>query len=328
MSHKFRSLCLGVFVVHLCGSRAAIAAPFGNPSIGSKPYGVLLLAQDGGGAWKTELGAIRAQLRGVAVESVESAAGGVAIQRALDRLRAQRVDKIVAVPLEIVSESPVMDEIRYLFGIRAEPTEDRPDRARSGMPPLRPENKRALILPSNKRPKRLKTDAELVLTATIDQSAFLVEILTERARVQSRRPEKEAVVLAGLAPRSDKELPAWKTAVAAIAEAVRAKGGFREAGIVWVRDGVRSGQQDKDRAENQAMLRRLVTQGEVVAVPLAPDGRWIGRLLTRQLGGGVRYRWNGKGLVGDKRLALWVQTTSEAASKLPDVRQYRDGGLR
>ena len=40
---------------------AASAAPFGNPSLGPKPYGVLLLAYDVGGAWKTELGAIRSQ---------------------------------------------------------------------------------------------------------------------------------------------------------------------------------------------------------------------------------------------------------------------------
>ena len=97
----------------------AFAAGFGNTSMGKKPYGVLILAYDTGGAWKTELGHIRSELKGVAVESVESAGEGIAIQRALDRLKSQHVDKVVAIPLELISESPVMDELRYLFGIRA-----------------------------------------------------------------------------------------------------------------------------------------------------------------------------------------------------------------
>ena len=121
-----------------------------------------------------------------------------------------------------------------------------------------------------------------------------------------------------------------KIAATAIAESVRVKGGFREAAIIWVRDGTRAGQQDKDRAENKATLRRLITAGGVVAVPLAPDYRRVGNLLQRQLGASG-YRWNGKGLIGDPRLTEWVAAISKVSSTLPDVRQYRDnisGGFR
>ncbi len=307
----------------------AAAAGFGNASMGAKPYGVLLLAYDTGGAWKNELGAIRSQLRGVAVESVESAGGGIAIQRGLDRLKNQHVAKVVAIPLELISESPVMDELRYLFGIRAEPAQDRPDAPRPGMAPVKPVNKSALLIPG-RGPKRLKSEAALVLTATIDASPALADILAARATSLARDPAKESVVLVGLAPRSDERLKAWETAATAIAESVRVKGGFREGAILRVRDGTRAGQQDKDREENKATLRRLTTQGGVVAVPLAPDGRRIGQLLRRQLGTSG-YRWNGKGLIGDPRLVDWILSTSKAASALPDVRQYRDnapGGFR
>lgn len=316
---------LAVFALALLIAPAdAASADFGNASMGRKPYGVLLLAYDTGGAWKPELGAIRSQLRGVAVESVESAADVLAIQRGLDRLKAQHVAKVVAVPLELISESPIMDELRYLFGIRAEPADDKPDALRPGMPPIKSEKPRTLTVPGV-GPKRLKSEAELVLTATIDKSPILADILADRAKTLARDPAKEAVILVGLAPRSDKGLEAWKTAATSIAESVRVKGGFREAGVIWVRDGTRAGQQDKDRAENKATLRRLTTQGFVVAVPLAPDGRRVGRLLQRQLGGGG-YRWNGKGLIGDPRLTDWILSISKAASTLPDVRQYRENG--
>lgn len=313
----------------LLSAPAAAAPGFGDASMGAKPYGVLLLTPDIGGAWKTELGAVRASLRGIALDSVETYNNGTAIQRALDRLQAQHVSKVVAIPLELVSESASMDQLRYLFGIREEPSEDRPDETRPGMAPVKPGNKSALVV-AGRGPKRLRSEADLVLTATIDLSPQLAEILADRAKALARDPAKEAVVVVGLAPRSDKGLETWKTSASAIAESVRVKGGFRESAIVWVRDGVRVVQQDKDREENKATIRRLVTAGGVNAVPLAPDGRRIGKLLQKQIGT-AGYRWNGKGLIGDPRLIDWIQSIAKAASDLPDVRQYKDntpGGFR
>lgn len=320
---------IGAALVLALAADPAATAGFGNTSMGAKPYGVLLLAPDTGGAWKVQLGAIRSQLRGIAIESVETYNDGTAIQRALDRLKGQHVSKVVAVPLELVSESAGMDELRYLFGIRAEPVQDRPDAQRPRMAPIKPINKGTLIIPG-RGPRRLKSGAELVLTATIDKSPALADILADRAKTLARNPAKEAVILVGLAPRSDKGLETWKAGATAIAESVRVKGAFREAAVIWVRDGTRAGQQDKDRAENKATLRRLITSGGVVAVPLSLDGRRIGQLLQRQLGTGG-YRWNGKGLLGDARLVEWISSVSKASSALPDVRQYREnaqGGFR
>lgn len=307
----------------------AAAAGFGDTSMGRKPYGVLIVAPGGGASLRGELSAIRAQLRGIAVESVDSASDGTAVQRAVDRLASQHVDKIVAVPLEPVSESPGMDQLRYLFGVRAEPVLDRPDENRPDRAGPQAGHKSVLVV-SGKGPKRVRSEAELVLAPTIDKSPALAAILADRAKALSRDPAKEAVVLVGQGPRSDKALEDWKTAASAIAESVRVSGGFREAAVIWIRDGVRAGQQDKDREENKATLRRLRTEGAVVAVPLAPEGQRIARLLQRQLGSAT-YRWNGKGLFGDSRLVDWIGSASKSASALPDVRQYRDntsGGFR
>lgn len=310
-------------------SAPAAAAGFGNTSMGRKPYGVLLLAPDTGGAFKAELAHIRSRLQGVPLDSVDSFNDGTSVQRAVDRLNGQHVAKIVAIPLDLVSESAGMEHLRYLFGIREQPVSDRPDDARPPTAPVRSLNKSSIVLPG-RGPKRLKSEAELVLTATIDKSPALADILGERAATLARDPAKEAVILVGVGPRSDKSLEAWRTAASAIAETVRVKGGFRASGIIWVRDGTRSGQQDSDRAENRATLRGLVTAGGVVAVPLALDGRRAGKLLQRQLGSGG-YRWNGKGVLGDPRLAEWIVSISKAASTLPDVRRFKDnaqGGFR
>lgn len=312
-------------LVLLAAAAHAAPAGFGDSSMGKKAFGVLLIAGEAGGAWRKELPNLRAQLPGVAVESADTMTDARTLQKALDKLKSQHVEKVVAVPLELVSESPAMDQLRWLFGIRADPADDKPDTSSpTAAPAFKPKTQSTIVLPgSGKAGKRLKFEGELVLTATIDKSAALAEILAERATSQSRHPAKEAVVLVGRAPRSDKGLEAWKTATAAIAESVRLKGGFREAAVLYVRDGVRAPQQDKDRADNKATLRGLTTQGGVVAVPLAADGKFVGQLLQKQLGAGG-YRWNGKGVLGDARFTDWVGAISKAASSLPDARQYKD----
>lgn len=306
------------------------AKPPSRPGMQAKDYGVLLVADGGGGSWRAALGSLRQSMKDAAVESVEST-DSTTLQRAVDKLRAQHVGKIVAVPLMPVAESPEMDHVRYLFGVREKPSDDRPDVSRENAPQraLGGGNKSALVLTDPRAPKRLRSEAELVLAPTIDKSQALAEILSARAAALAREPGKEAVVLVGRAPRSDKALEDWKTATQAIAEAVRLKGGFREAGVLRVRDGVRAGQQDKDRDENKALLRSFGTHGAVVAVPLAADGANVGRMLQRQLGS-MGYRWNGKGFLGEPKLAEWIQTTAASSSNLPDSRQFRDnvGGNR
>jgi len=299
------------------------------PSRAKEPtYGILILAYGAGGAWRKDLAVLRGQIKGHAVESVERVEGspdGVGVQRALDRLLAQHVAKVVAVPLITVSESPALEEVRYLFGVREDPVTDRPDSREKEMKPLRTKARNALSPPlDGRRLKRLQSRVPLVLAAPIDASPILAAILADRAKVLSREPAKDAVVLLGRGPRSDESLKTWKTAATAIAERVRVQGGFRKSAAVAVRAGVRYGQQDKDREELRALLRALTTEGRVVVVPLAPDGSQVERLFKRDLGNAA-YRWDGKGVLGDKRLLDWIRSTAEASSKLPDGRRYRDG---
>jgi len=225
----------------------------------------------------------------------------------------------------MVSDSPAMDDLRYLFGLRSEPVSDRPDARQKEMKAPHAAGKSALVLPPDgRRLKRLECRVPLVLAATIDKSPVLAEILADRAKALSREPARESLVLVGYAPRSDAALTTWKASAQAIAEQVRAKAGLRRAVAVGVREGVRYGQQDKDRKELHETFRTLTTAGRVIIVPLAPDGSRVERLLKRDLGN-TAYRWDGKGVLGDKRLLDWVRSAAETASKLPDVRQYRDG---
>lgn len=309
---------LAVLLAALHGPAAAAA-----PSKAAAPrYGLLLLASEAGAVWKKDLAALRGQLKGVAVESVGGAADPVALQKAVERLERQRPGKIVAVPLEPLSESPMVEQARFLLGVREHPAEDRPD---ADSERLEGGRKSTLVIDPARAKwlKRVKSSTPIVLAPTLDQSPALADILADRARKLSRDPSRETVLLVGQGPRSDKALKAWQASAQAVAEQVRAKGGFARAAAVHVRDGVRSGQRDADRERLKAKISELVTQGPVVAVPLAPDGRRLERML-RAGSGSLAYRWDGQGVLGDARLIDWIKSASAAAARLPDSRRYQD----
>ena len=132
-------------------------------------------------------------------------------------------------------------------------------------------------------------------------------------------------MLAGVGPRSDKALKDWKVAAQAIASQVAAKAGYRKGVALAVRDGVRAGQQDADKAEIQNTLRGLIREGRVDVVPLSPEADRVNQLMKKAAGGFLAYRWNGQGVQGDARLLDWIKTSAEKAASLPDGRQFSGG---
>ena len=333
----------------LAAAQDNAAPPLGRP----KTYGVLILAYDVDVKWRQELGNLRGRLKGHPVESVNGSDDAISVQRALDKLLAQRVDKVVAVPLETVSDSTRLNMTRYMFGVRANPELDVPgsptgDLADKPMKPIKPPVKSGLILPNDPNRglslpmggdvstlKRLASAMPLVLAPAFDKSPLLVAILADRAKALSPMPARETLVLAGIGPRDDGALKAWKTDAQAIAEAVGAKAGFRKAVAVALRDGVRADQQDKDRADLRATFRGLIREGRVCVVPLSPEAGRVEDMLKQTFGGFFAYRWNGQGIQGDRRLLDWIKASAGEAAALPDGRRFKDaapgaapGGLR
>lgn len=308
-------------------SAAADLRAIGRP----KPYGVLVLAYDVDVAWRRELAGLRAQITGRPVESVDSATDATSIQRAIDRLAAQNVGRIVAVPIETVSASPRLERTRYWFGERAEPpAADLPDAPRADVAdrPLRaprPSRRSALAPLGPGGGLRLRSPVPLTLAPALDRSPVLIAILADRAKTLARDPAHESLVLAGVGPRSDDALKAWAAAAGAIAAQVGAKAGLRAAFAVAVRDGVRADQQDRDRAELKSVFRGLIRRGRVVVVPLSPEADRVRELLERSLGSFYAYRWDGKGVQGDRRLADWIAASAEQAAQSPAGRRKTVG---
>lgn len=296
---------------------------------GAKTYGILVLAYDVDVQWRRELGSLRGQLKGHPVETVDDAEDAISVQRAVDRLVAQRAAKIVVVPLETVSESTRLGMTRFMFGARAGSARDVPDAdggdpADKTPPPIRAIRRSALVLPAGQRGrglpggggstlKRIQSPVPCVLAPALDKSPALVAILADRAAALSSTRARETLVLAGIGPRSDAALKAWKASAQSTADQVGAKAGYRKAVAVAVRDGVRAGQQDKDRADLKATFRALIREGRVAVVPLSPEAGRVDELLKKNSGGFFGYRWNGRGIQGDRRLLDWIKASAEEA---------------
>lgn len=331
-------------VASLSTALAAPARAQDSRALGAaKTYGVLILAYDVDVKWRQELANLSRQLKGHPVETVDSASDAISVQRAVDRLVGDRVAKIVAVPLETVSESARLDMTRYMFGVRPDPVLDVPgsdsgDLADKSAPPIKPVRKSMLSLPPDQDRglgrtmggdastlKPIKSPVPLILAPALDKSPLLVAMLADRAKALSPTPGRESLVLAGVGPRSDKALKDWKIAAQAIAEQVAAKAGYRKGVALAVRDGVRAGQQDADKAEAQNTLRGLIREGRVAVVPLSPESDRVGQLLKKAAGGFLAYRWNGQGIQGDARLLDWIKASAERSASLPDGRQFSGG---
>jgi sirohydrochlorin cobaltochelatase len=95
---------------------------------------------------------------------------GRAIADAIQSLRRRGVDEIIAVPLFVSSGSTHIEEIGYLLGVISKPR-----------------------LPFKEKPIPLEIPVHY--TPAMDGHPLIGEIVTERARKLSQRPEEEVVVL-------------------------------------------------------------------------------------------------------------------------------------
>jgi hypothetical protein len=312
---------------------AAHAAPAARPAypgaMQDKAFGVLLLAEGGG---RDLLDSITAMTTTFAAQFPLEYAGGAAdvkaIQKAVDRLQERRIKKLVVVPLYSSSHSPLMEQTRYIFGIREEPPAEFFTAAR------RPAGY------SIQRRVQFKGKVAVVLAPAPDEDPLVLDILTSRALALSKHPEAEALVLVGLAPDAtppDETVlgrgPAPPTtadglrqALSSLAERVRARGGFKSAyPAVLSPEAPRQSERQGREDELRGLVRSLSRSQRVLVVPYAVTGGETSQHIVRALRG-TFMRHNEKGLLPDPRMVRWVGQVVGKAVALPDMRVYKDAG--
>lgn len=303
--------CLRLAALALILSAPAHAGASMGASLSEKPFGLLLLGEEDGKDWKAFEGALALKAsKRYPLEVALGRADAKAIQKSIDRLQSQNVKKIVVVPLILDTNSELMEQLRYLFGIRKEPSLDFFGSGRRGGP--------ALV-------RRIQSKVPLVMTQALDDQPAVVEVLTSRALALSKGPARESLALVSLAPGSEKAAEQWAQTLNSLAERVRAKGGFKSASAFLLEENAPQSARDKRREKFKAAVQELSRHGQVLVVPLDVMAGGFTSRIPRVLSGSFM-RFSGKALLPDERITAWAQESALAAAALPDMRTFKDAG--
>ncbi len=284
----------------------AAAGTSSRPGWSRKPFGALLLVPEGGREFGKFLDDARKSL-GRSFPTDTALGGDVRdIQRAVDRLQARRVRKIVAVPIQLSSHTGDMEQNRYIFGIRREPSSSLlTGRSRYGYAPL----------------KRAKSRVPLVLMPALDDHEILAQIVAAKALGLSRDPEKEGLIIVAQPNEDDAKNPKWLSGIESLGERARAIAGFKELHTVVLP--LDSGQQRRDKAH--ASLRDLVRRtrrgGNAIVMPLSLTRGALHARLPKILDG-LFVKTVTKGLLPDTRLLPWIEESARKGAEMEDMRIY------
>lgn len=290
---------------------AALAAPLGvapvisvamDKAFASKnpDIGVLLMGHGGGRSWNLAVEDVRKSVGSkYHIEVAFGMADSKEIQRAVAALEKSKVKRIVAVPLFISSVSEVMDQTRFVLGLRPTPSKEfmAHPHAHHGAGHGGPS-------------RRISSKIPIVMTSALDDNPLVADILLDRARELSRDPAKEHVLLIGHGPLKETDNQVWLKTMDRLAAYVKQQGGFASVVSATLRDD----SPPDVRKEADRILRDHVTQlgrkGAVIVVPHLIAQGGIERHIPRSLNG-LFYKWNAKTLLPDRRLSVWVERSVE-----------------
>lgn len=263
------------------------------PSSAAAAVGLLLLAHGGNRDWNREVAKVRDGLEASAPTEVAlGMADPKTIQAAIDKLEKSGVKKIVVVPLFVNSSSEVLEQTRYVLGLREKPSEVM-RRAAEHMPKSHRGHHMFSL-------ERAKTSLPVSMTPALDDHPLVAEILAERARRLSMEPSEETVVLVAHGPVDEAAMSGWDAAMTSLAGRLT---GFKEVAYVSLRDDA----PPPVRAAAVQRLRALVeSRNNVIIVPLLMARGGIEKKIPAALKG-LKYRWDGKTLMPHPNIERWVK---------------------
>jgi len=289
---------------------------------GAAAYGILLMAHGGDPAWDKEIGVIGKTLDAQAPTEVAlGMADSESLQKAIDKLAARRVRKIVAVPLFINSSSEVMDQTRFVLGIGEKPSAVLKE-ALSHIP-------HSMMPPGHHHmysETRVDTKLPLVMTNALDEHPAVLEVLLARAKALRKNPERETLVLVGHGPVDDKANADWLKTMEHLAGAVKTKLSFKDAKVATIRDDAPPWVKEQAIKDLRALVEAAdMDGGKAVVVPYLIARGGIEDHITAALKG-LDYAWDGKTLCPHPAIARWAAEVAVEGAKKDNMRVYNMEG--
>ena len=279
MTHIARLLLFSTLLLSPVGSTLVAAA--------DEPLGVLVVAHGSTTAWNATVEASVANIQQHTPSQVAYLMGAKnrTPQEAYDDLVAAGVQRVVIVPLLVSSHSSHYEQIRFIGRLR----DDYPGSDWMSLTPLH-------------------GPADVVgVTPALDAHPILADILSDRAHALSRDPSEESLVIVAHGPNGDADADRWMGVIRELGAQIRSRVPFREIDIRLLRDDAPKPVKDQALAELRDSVASLAESGRVVVVPLMlGPGRVVDQIpdvLT-----GLDYRWDGRPVLPDRRIADWVMS--------------------
>ncbi len=275
--------------------------------------GVLLLAHGGSSAWDANVQAIADEVnRTMPVEVALGMATRANIQRAVERLEARGVARIVAVPLFISSHSSVITSTEYLLGARR----DMPGALKVFATMSHgPAGHDAHHGPDPLGTTPVASRVPITVTPALDAHAYVAAIVADRAASISRQPAAESVLLVAHGPVADEENARWLVNLRALGAGVAARLPFASVDALTVKDDAPAPVREAATRELRALVQRRVDEGRrVLIVPVLLSFGGIEAGIRTRLEG-LPYTMSDQALAPDPRLADWVRAMALTAHR-------------
>jgi outer membrane receptor for ferrienterochelin and colicins len=319
-------------------SASADSMPAAAPAAAAAKTGVLLLAHGGSPTWNEQVERIAADVRArYPVEVAFGMATKANIEAAVNRLIAQNVTEIAAVPLFVSSHSSVVTSTAYLLGLRAEAPADLQVFAKMnhgsgaghdahvGHGDMTNANATSAATAASDLTKPIVSTVPIHMAAALDDHTIVADILLDRARALSTDPTKEVVILVAHGPNGEAENAKWlenmrhlasrMQQIASTATAPTPTPAFASIEVLTVRDDAKDDVRQKATEELRAKVETAKHEGRrALVVPLLLSFGGIETGIRKRLDG-LDYVMSPQALLPDPRIARWIIESAAPARR-------------
>ncbi|HMM80166.1 MAG TPA: CbiX/SirB N-terminal domain-containing protein [Pyrinomonadaceae bacterium] len=283
--------------------------------------GVLLLAHGGKAAWNDEVNGVAAEVRKqFPVEIAFGMATKRNIQNAIDKLEAQGVTSIVAVPLFISSNSSVITSTEYLLGLRNDAPADLAVFAKMDHGGGHGGTDHSAQTSMSSEPfdptTPVKHKVPITMRKALDADPTVADILLSRASSISKDAPNEIVIVVAHGPVSAETNRLWLKDMATLADGMKAKSSYRGIEYLTVRDDAPEPIRGEATAEFRSLVEKANAQKvRVLIVPLLLSFGGIEDGVNQRLNG-LDYTITSQALLPDTRIAQWVVRSVNSSSSI------------
>ena len=277
-----------------------------------RPFGLIIAGSGEGADWNATANSMRASLgQTKPVEIISGTFGTKEVQKAVDRLQAQKVKKIVVLWLDLYSQSSDIEQLKYLLGINKFPSRAYMDSWKL----------------KGRKLTRVKSKVPIVIAGGLDDHPAVSAVLESRAAPMSRSPGEESVVVVGYGSSLDEENAVKQNILESLARSMESAGGYKIVRTALIRPPTKQKPRLHDDSIRtlRAVIKDLSIRSRVIVVPhlLTRDGRE--RRLKKDLDN-LFFRWRGQAILPDEKIIAWLGEIAQKASALENMVEFKDDG--